>query len=292
VIFDRSWYNRAGVERVMGFCTEKQAKEFLRVAPLVEKAIVQSGVILLKYWLEVHPDEQTRRLQDRIEDGRKLWKLSPMDIESYGRWKDYSRARDDMLAHTDTTWAPWYVIRSDDKRRAHLNLIAHLLRQVPYKKLKQPKIALPKRKDLDDYTQSKHRHALRRGALLSPAHARRESIRRQGDTTMLKTIATTLALALLALAPQARADVKEEQAELRERSQTILADLYKAQPAAKGAIQKAAGYATFSNFGMKIFLAGGGKGAGVAVDRKGKKTTYMKMVEVQAGLGSGSRSSP
>jgi polyphosphate kinase 2 len=157
VIFDRSWYNRAGVERVMGFCTEKQAKEFLRVAPLVEKAIVQSGVILLKYWLEVHPDEQTRRLQDRIEDGRKHWKLSPMDIESYGRWKDYSRARDDMLAHTDTTWAPWYVIRSDDKRRAHLNLIAHLLSQVPYKKLKQPKVKLPKRGKLDDYTQSKHK---------------------------------------------------------------------------------------------------------------------------------------
>ena len=157
VILDRSWYNRAGVERVMGFCSEQQCKEFLRAVPLVEKAIVHSGVHLIKYWLEVSPDEQTRRLNDRIEDKRKTWKLSPMDVESYGRWKDYSRARDDMLAHSDTAWAPWHVLASDDKRRAHLNLISHLLSQVPYKKLKPDRIKLPKRKGLDDYTKSKHK---------------------------------------------------------------------------------------------------------------------------------------
>ena len=124
VIFDRSWYNRAGVERVMGFCTEEDVEEFLRVAPLVEKAMVDSGIILLKYWLEVSQDEQTRRLEDRIEDGRKIWKLSPMDLKSYTRWDDYSRARDDMFEATDTAWAPWYVAHSDDKRRARLNIIS------------------------------------------------------------------------------------------------------------------------------------------------------------------------
>ena len=127
VIFDRSWYNRAGVERVMGFCTEEQAKRFLQVAPLVEKAMVESGIILLKYWLEVSPEEQTRRLESRIDDGRKIWKLSPMDLKSYSRWYDYSRARDEMFAATDTSWAPWYVVRSDDKKRARLNIITHLL---------------------------------------------------------------------------------------------------------------------------------------------------------------------
>ena len=123
VIFDRSWYNRAGVERVMGFCTEEQARKFLKAVPLVEQAIVESGVILLKYWLEVTPEEQTRRLKDRIDDGRKTWKLTGMDLKSYSRWFDYSRARDEMFAATDTGFAPWYVARSDDKKRARLNLI-------------------------------------------------------------------------------------------------------------------------------------------------------------------------
>jgi polyphosphate kinase 2 len=151
VIFDRSWYNRAGVERVMGFCTEEQAEKFLKAVPLVEKAIVDSGIILLKYWLEVSPEEQTRRLESRIEDGRKIWKLSPMDLESYSRWYDYSRARDEMFVATDTAWAPWYVVRSDDKRRARLNLISHLLDQIPYKEAPREKIKLPKRQKPGDY---------------------------------------------------------------------------------------------------------------------------------------------
>jgi polyphosphate kinase 2 len=146
MIFDRSWYNRAGVERVMGFCTEEQASVFLRAVPLVEKAIVESGIVLLKYWLEVSPDEQTRRLEARIDDGRKIWKLSPMDLKSYGRWDDYSRARDDMFQATDTAWAPWFVARSDDKKRARLNIITHLLSQIPYKSVPRSKVKLPKRK--------------------------------------------------------------------------------------------------------------------------------------------------
>ncbi|HSC00463.1 MAG TPA: polyphosphate kinase 2 [Burkholderiaceae bacterium] len=146
VIFDRSWYNRAGVERVMGFCTEDQAKKFLLMAPLVEKAIVDSGVILLKYWLEVSPDEQTRRLKSRIDDGRKIWKLSPMDIKSYTKWNDYTRARDEMIAATGTAFAPWHMVRSDDKRRARLNLITHLLSRIPYKAPKREKVKLPDRK--------------------------------------------------------------------------------------------------------------------------------------------------
>jgi len=156
VIFDRSWYNRAGVERVMGFCEKDQVERFLKVVPLVEKAFVESGIVLLKYWLEVSPEEQTRRLKDRIDDGRKLWKLSPMDLKSYGRWDDYSRARDDMFAATDTRFAPWHVVRSDDKRRARLNLIAHLLAQVPYKKVKREKIELPSRGKKGSYRDRKH----------------------------------------------------------------------------------------------------------------------------------------
>src|SRR3954453_17276665 len=117
----------------MGFCTEEQVKHFLQIAPLVEKAMVDSGIILLKYWLEVSQEEQTRRLEGRIDDGRKIWKLSPMDLKSYGRWYDYSRSRDEMFAATDTSWAPWFVVRSDDKRRARLNLITHLLSKIPYK---------------------------------------------------------------------------------------------------------------------------------------------------------------
>src|SRR5277367_5003491 len=131
VIFDRSWYNRAGVERVMGFCTKEQYRRFLHSTPLVEQSIIESGVILLKYWLEVSPREQTRRLESRIDDGRKIWKLSPMDLKSYDRWDEYSQARDEMFAATDTEWAPWYVVRSDDKKRARLNVIRHLLSKIP-----------------------------------------------------------------------------------------------------------------------------------------------------------------
>jgi polyphosphate kinase len=155
VIFDRSWYNRAGVERVMGFCTQAQTERFLASVPLVEKAIVESNIQLIKYWLEVSPEEQTRRLEQRIEDGRKIWKLSPMDLESYSRWYDYSRARDAMFAATDLPYAPWYVVRSDDKRRLRLNLIHHLLSQVPYKdvikKAKRPK--LPDRQKRNGYAE-------------------------------------------------------------------------------------------------------------------------------------------
>ena len=146
VIFDRSWYNRAGVERVMGFCSEEVAQGFLQVVPLFEKLMVKSGIILLKYWLEVSPEEQTRRLEGRIDDGRKVWKLSPMDLKSYDRWDDYTKARDEMFAATDTSWAPWYVARSEDKKRVRLNLISHLLKQVPYKDVKADKVKLPKRK--------------------------------------------------------------------------------------------------------------------------------------------------
>ncbi len=156
VIFDRSWYNRAGVERVMGFCTEEQVRLFLKAAPLVEKAMVQSGILLLKYWLEVSPEEQTRRLESRIHDGRKIWKLSPMDLKSYSRWYDYSLARDEMFAATDSEWAPWFVVRSDDKNRARLNVISHLLSQVPYKEVEREKIELPKRQKAGDYRESKH----------------------------------------------------------------------------------------------------------------------------------------
>ena len=151
VIFDRSWYNRAGVERVLGFCSEDQAKRFLEVAPPVEKALVESGIILLKYWLEVSQEEQTRRLKDRIDDGRKIWKLSPMDLESYSRWYDYTRARDDMFQATDTPWAPWFVVHSDDKRRARLNLISHLLDRIPYKSVPRDKVKLPDRQKRGNY---------------------------------------------------------------------------------------------------------------------------------------------
>jgi len=146
VIFDRSWYNRAGVERVMGFCSEKDARNFLEVVPLFESWMVRSGIILLKYWLEVSAEEQTRRLNARIDDGRKVWKLSPMDVKSYDRWDDYTKARDEMFAATDSSWAPWFVARSEDKKRVRLNVISHLLKQVPYKPVPGPTIRLPKRK--------------------------------------------------------------------------------------------------------------------------------------------------
>ena len=146
VIFDRSWYNRAGVERVMGFCNETQLKKFLSGAPLVERNMVESGIILLKYWLEVSPEEQERRLRARIEDGRKTWKLTAMDIKSYNRWDAYTQARDEMFEATDSSWAPWFVARSEDKKRVRLNLISHLLQQIPYEEVPQPKVKLPKRK--------------------------------------------------------------------------------------------------------------------------------------------------
>jgi polyphosphate kinase len=151
VIFDRSWYNRAGVERVMGFCSEGQVKRFLALAPLTEKAIVESNIILLKYWLEVSEKEQTRRLESRIDDGRKTWKLSPMDLKSYSRWYDYSRARDEMFKATDTPWAPWYVVHSDDKRRARLNIISHVLKHIPYKEAPREKVKLPERQKAHGY---------------------------------------------------------------------------------------------------------------------------------------------
>jgi polyphosphate kinase len=151
VIFDRSWYTRAGVERVMGFCTEEQVQKLLQGLPLIERAIVDSGVILLKYWLEVSEEEQTRRLKARIDDGRKIWKLSPMDIESYKRWYDYSRARDDMIQATDTAWAPWFVADSNDKKRVRLNIISHMLSKIPYKALDREKVKLPKRQKPGNY---------------------------------------------------------------------------------------------------------------------------------------------
>ena len=145
VIWDRSWYNRAGVERVMGFCTEDQYRRFLRGVPLFEKAMVDNGIILLKYWLEVSPEEQTRRLTARIDDGRKVWKLTPMDLKSYSRWYDYSRARDAMFAASDTEHAPWFVAQSDRKRNVRLNIISHLLSQIPYEHQPKKKVKLPKR---------------------------------------------------------------------------------------------------------------------------------------------------
>jgi len=151
VIFDRSWYNRAGVERVMGFCTEDQAKRFLEVVPHFEKLMVESGIILLKYWLEVSPEEQTRRLKGRVDDGRKIWKLSPMDLKSYSRWDDYTRARDEMFAATDTPWAPWYVGNSECKKSVRLNIISHLLSKVPYEESPREKVKLPERKKLNKY---------------------------------------------------------------------------------------------------------------------------------------------
>ena len=160
VIFDRSWYNRAGVERVMGFCSPEQAQRFLQIAPIVEKTMVESGILLLKYWLEVSPEEQTRRLESRITDGRKIWKLSPMDLESYSRWYDYSRARDEMFAATDTSWAPWFVVPSNDKKRARLSIIRHLLSQIPYQDVPRPSIKLPKRQKAEGYVEPNYSYKI------------------------------------------------------------------------------------------------------------------------------------
>ena len=151
VIFDRSWYNRAGVEPVMGFCTPEQTQKFLNMVPLVEKAMVDSGMILLKYWLEVSEDEQTRRLQSRMDDPRKTWKLSPMDLKSYSKWYDYSRARDAMFEATDTAWAPWFVADNNVKKRGRLNIISHLLTQVPYEPYPGLDVELPKRQKPGGY---------------------------------------------------------------------------------------------------------------------------------------------
>jgi polyphosphate kinase len=158
VIFDRSWYNRAGVERVMGFCPEREAQRFLKLCPLYERAVIESGIILVKYWFEVSQDEQTRRFKSRIQDGRKLWKLSPMDLESHRRWYDFSRARDDMLQATDTPFAPWYIVDGDDKRRARLNCIAHFLSLIPYKEVKRDKVKLPKRQKPKGYEEPRNRN--------------------------------------------------------------------------------------------------------------------------------------
>jgi polyphosphate kinase 2 len=156
VIFDRSWYNRAGVERVMGFTDEATVKKFLNMVPLFEKVMVESGIILLKYWLDVSMEEQTRRLEARIKDGRKIWKLSPMDLKSYSRWYDYSRARDDMFKATDTGHAPWHVAISNDKKRTRLNIISHLLSQIPYQEAPRAKVKLPKRQKPGDYVDPKY----------------------------------------------------------------------------------------------------------------------------------------
>src|SRR4029077_12541740 len=161
VIFDRSWYNRAGVERVMGFVDKKVCERFLQLCPAVEREIIDSGIILIKLWLEVSMEEQDRRFAARIFDPLRQWKLSPMDLESYGRWYDYSRARDAMLQHTDSKHAPWLIVRSDDKRRARLNCIAHILNTIPYKKIRRPTVKLKKRSkqgSYDDQATLKGRH--------------------------------------------------------------------------------------------------------------------------------------
>ena len=151
VIFDRSWYNRAGVERVMGFCTDEEYERFLKVCPAWERDFIDAGVTLIKYWFEISQEEQTRRFSQRINDPRKIWKLSPMDLESHRRWYDYARARDAMFAATDTPWSPWYVVNADDKRRARLNCIAHFLSLIPYQEIPREKVTLPPRQKAKGY---------------------------------------------------------------------------------------------------------------------------------------------
>jgi polyphosphate kinase 2 len=161
VIFDRSWYNRAGVEHVMGFCSKEQHRLFLEKCPEIEKYMVEGGIILIKLWLEVSDEEQKRRFENRITDPIRQWKLSPMDLPSRSKWFEYSRARDLMLKATDTKWAPWCIVRSDDKKRARLNVISHILKLIPYKVLPREKIKLPKREmkhAYDDQASLKGRH--------------------------------------------------------------------------------------------------------------------------------------
>ena len=150
IIFDRSWYNRAGVEKVMGFCTPEQTARFLEMVPAFEHAMVDSGIILIKYWLEVSPEQQTRRLESRIDDPRKVWKLSELDLLSYSRWSDYSRARDEMFAASDSAWAPWFVASTDDKKRGRLNIISHLLGQIPYEPMPRRDVVLPAREEAEE----------------------------------------------------------------------------------------------------------------------------------------------
>jgi len=151
VLFDRSWYNRAGVERVMGFATEKQVENFLKYAPAIERLIIGSGIILVKYWLDVSMEEQAKRFKERDEDYRKIWKLSPMDLEAQARWYDYSKARDAMFAATDTPESPWYVVPSNDQRRARLNCITHFLSLIPYEEVPREPIKFPKRQEKGKY---------------------------------------------------------------------------------------------------------------------------------------------
>ena len=151
VLFDRSWYNRAGVERVMKFCSKEEYERFLEYTPIFERSMVDNGVVLIKYWFDVGMEEQERRFRARIEDPRKVWKLSPMDVESYNRWYDYSRARDDMITATSTDYAPWHVVRADSKKRARLNCITHLLSQFPYDDLPRDKVKLGKRSTRGSY---------------------------------------------------------------------------------------------------------------------------------------------
>jgi len=163
ILFDRSWYNRAGVERVMSFCTDKEYERFLRMAPAFERVILENDIILIKYWFDVSMEEQQRRFQDRIDDDRKRWKLSPMDTESFHRWYDYSRARDAMFEATDTDFSPWHVVPSDNKKNARLNCISHLLSQIPYKELPRPTVKLGKRNlkgKYDDKASLEGRHII------------------------------------------------------------------------------------------------------------------------------------
>lgn len=160
VIFDRSWYNRSGVEHVMGFCTEEQYKKFLTGCPIFENFIINNGIILLKYWLDVSEKEQHKRFQARIKDPSKRWKLSPMDLESHRRWYDYSRARDAMLSATDTANAPWYIVPSDDKKRARLNCIADILSRIPYEEVPYTPPKLPARQKPKGYVEPKQKHQL------------------------------------------------------------------------------------------------------------------------------------
>ena len=153
VIFDRSWYNRAGVEPVLGYCTPEQTERFLEMVPAVEKAMVDSGIILVKYWLNVSVEEQARRLESRIDDPRKIWKLSATDLKSYSRRNEYCRRRDAMLAATDTSWAPWFVAHNDDKKRGRLNIISHLLSRIPYESVPRPDVQLPRQPSAKGYVE-------------------------------------------------------------------------------------------------------------------------------------------